>query len=98
VDAARWLACAAREGVGAERSVGRASTGGKRRRGVAAFTAAALASGPVLGAHEVDGELLAVPLVMLSCALSLSAVTRHDAVGQVWKERCWDSWARARSW
>jgi hypothetical protein len=39
----------------------------------------------VLGTHEVDGELLAVPLVMLSCALSLSAVTRHVAVGQVWR-------------
>jgi hypothetical protein len=85
VDTARWLACAAVTVLVLSGAWAGHLLGGSRGAVLAALTAAALASGPVLGAHEVDGELLAVPLVMLSCALSLSAVTRDDAVGQVWR-------------
>jgi hypothetical protein len=52
--------------------------GGARGARWAAFTAAALLSSPLLGADEVDGELLAAPLVLLSCA-ALLAVTRRPA-------------------
>lgn len=48
--------------------------GGDRGAVWSALTAAALASSPLLGAQEVDGELLAVPLVMASCAMALMAV------------------------
>lgn len=46
------------------------------RRGArwAGLVAAALASTPLLGTQEVNGELLAAPLVMLSCAMTLAAV------------------------
>jgi hypothetical protein len=85
VDTARWLACGAVTVLVLSAAWAGRLLGGDRGAVLAALTAAALASGPVLGAHEVDGELLAVPLVMLSCALTLSAVTRNDAAGQVWR-------------
>ncbi|MDQ3422510.1 MAG: hypothetical protein M3510_03820 [Actinomycetota bacterium] len=47
----------------------------------AACTAAALTSSPLLGAQEVDGELVAAPLIMLSCAAVLTAA--HNAAGGV---------------
>jgi hypothetical protein len=85
VEAARWLACllVAILVVCAGYAGHLLGGGGGALR--SSFTAAALASGPVLGAHEVDGELLAVPLVMLSCALALATVRSHDAVSQAWK-------------
>ena len=42
----------------------------------AAVVAGALATTPVLLAHEADGEIFAAPLVMLSVALTLAAVRR----------------------
>jgi hypothetical protein len=47
--------------------------GGVRGARWSTLTAAALAATPLLGTQEVIGELLAVPLVMLSCALVLTA-------------------------
>ncbi len=47
--------------------------GGCRAASWAAFVAAALGSSPLLGAAEVDGELLAAPLVVISCTLMLAA-------------------------
>ena len=44
----------------------------------AALTAAALMTTPMLDAHEVDGELIAAPLVLLSCACLLDSL-RRDA-------------------
>jgi hypothetical protein len=48
--------------------------GGPRGAGWAAFLAAALACSPLLGAAEVDAELLAAPLVLLSCGAALRTV------------------------
>jgi hypothetical protein len=56
--------------------------GGRRGAHWSAFAAAALASTPLLGTQEVDGELLAAPLVMLSCDLTLAAV-RHPKARRV---------------
>ena len=49
---------------------------GERGARWAALVAAAVAVTPLLTAQSADGELLAVPLVMLSMALTLSAVRR----------------------
>jgi 4-amino-4-deoxy-L-arabinose transferase-like glycosyltransferase len=88
VEAARWAACVL---VGlfvvCAAWAGRL-VGGDRGGLLAAFTAAALASGPVLGAHEVDGELLAAPVVMLSCALALTAVRSPSPRRQAWASAC----------
>ncbi len=56
------------------------------RRGVrwSAFTTAALMSTPLLGTHEIDGELLAAPWVMLSCALLLGAVRLNAPRRQIY--------------
>ena len=75
VEAGRWLAT-----VGVALLVVSASWAGHLLGGVrgarwAALVSAALATTPLLGTREVDGELLAVPLVMLSCALTLAAAT-----------------------
>lgn len=48
----------------------------------ASFTAAALASSPLLDATEADGELLAVPLVMVSCALMIAATRPADPLSR----------------
>ena len=48
--------------------------GGRAGAVSAAFTAAALASTPALGAREIDGELLAVPWLMASVTFTLLAV------------------------
>lgn len=53
---------------------------GSRGAWSAALVAAALMSTPLLGTHEVDGELLAAPLVTTGCTLTLMAlrpVVRH---------------------
>lgn len=47
------------------------------------LVAAGLQASPLLGAPEVDGELVAVPLVMLSCALGLRALLRPQDPGAV---------------
>jgi hypothetical protein len=39
----------------------------------ASFIAAVLASSPLLDANEADGEILAVPIVMVSCVLAIAA-------------------------
>ncbi len=49
------------------------SISGLRGARWACVTAAALSVSPLLHAEEVDGELLAVPLVMMACALTLLA-------------------------
>lgn len=74
VEPARWLATG-----GVVLLVLAAAWAGQQvghRRGArwAALVAAALASTPLLGTQEVDGELLGAPLVMLSCALVLASV------------------------
>lgn len=57
--------------------------GGRRAARHAAFLAAALACSPLLGATEVDAELLAVPLVLLACgaALKTSAASPRAQAG-----------------
>jgi hypothetical protein len=47
--------------------------GGRRGAGWSALTAAVLASSPVLGADEVNAELIGLPLVMAGVALALEA-------------------------
>ncbi|QNN54125.1 hypothetical protein [Nocardioides mesophilus] len=49
---------------------------GRRAAGLCALAAAALTSSSALGALEIDGELLAVPLAMASMALLLVALDR----------------------
>lgn len=50
--------------------------GGRRGAQWAAIVAGALASTPAMGAQEVDGELVAIPLVLTSCLFTLLAVHR----------------------
>lgn len=52
--------------------------GGHRGSRLAAVTAAALASTPIIGTHEIDAELLGAPLTMLGCACVLMA-SRHGS-------------------
>ncbi len=85
IEAARWLACLWVAVLVVCAGWAGHLLGNGRGAVWSSFTAAALASGPVLGAHEVDGELLAVPLVMLSCALTLATVRSHDAISQACK-------------
>ncbi len=56
------------------------SVGGVRGARWAAAAAGVLAASPLLGAPEVDAEILAAPLVMVGCALTLRAV-RPGATG-----------------
>ena len=55
---------------------------GRRGAAWAAWAAAALAANPLLGTHEINAELVGVPLVMASCALTLDAV-RGDRGGRL---------------
>lgn len=55
--------------------------GGPRGGRWAAAVAAALSVSPLLSAPEVDGELLAAPLVMLGCALGLRALCQREPAG-----------------
>lgn len=76
VEAARWLGCVL---VGI--LIVAAGWSGwllAERRGarLAALTAAALASTPILGTHEVDAELLGVPLILLCCTFALMTLRR----------------------
>ncbi len=48
--------------------------GGRRGSRWSVCTGAALMSTPLLGTHEIDGELLAAPWVTLSCALLLRSL------------------------
>lgn len=63
--------------VAAAGSAGWSISGLRGARG-AALTAAVFSASPLLGAHEIDGELLAIPLVMASCALVLLASHQPD--------------------
>ncbi|MGI8433940.1 MAG: hypothetical protein ACR2LE_04295 [Nocardioidaceae bacterium] len=82
IQTARWLACGLVAVLVVAAAWAGRLIGGNRAAVWSAFTAAALASTPVLGAYEVDGELLAVPLVMVTCALAIAAVRSRDAVRQ----------------
>jgi len=59
-------------------SAGWAAGGGRAARW-SAVSAAALVASPLLGAYELDGELLAAPLVMLSVASVLHAARNDGA-------------------
>lgn len=64
-------ACAARQVAGARGAV------------AAALVAGALATTPLLNTQEADGEIFAAPLVMLSVALTLTAVRRSGVRSSV---------------
>ena len=76
VEAARWLGC-----IGVAATVLAAGWAGwliAERRGAywASGTASALLATPMIATHEINGELLAAPFVMLGCALTLTIVRR----------------------
>jgi hypothetical protein len=73
IEAGRWLAMGGVVLLVVSAAWAGQLLGGARGARSAAVVAAALAATPILGTQEVDGELLAVPLVMLSCALTLTA-------------------------
>ncbi len=77
IESARWLALGLVVGLVSAAGCGGWLLGGRRGALWSAFTAAALASTPALGAYEVDGELLAAPLVLTGCVLVLKAVRAH---------------------
>lgn len=84
--AARWLAC----GLVAVLVLTAGSCGleltGRRGAWASALIAAALGTSPLIGAREVDGELLAAPLLMLGClgALRSLACGRRPLTQGVW--------------
>jgi 4-amino-4-deoxy-L-arabinose transferase-like glycosyltransferase len=84
VQPARWLACLLVVGLVALAGVAGRELGGRRGAVSAAIVAAALASTPLVDAYEVDGELLAAPLVMATCACTLVALRRPDPRAQAW--------------
>lgn len=80
IEAGRWLAL-----VGVAALVGSAGSAGWSISGLrgarwAAITAAVLSVSPLLDAPEVNGELLAAPLVMMACALTLMARQQRHGV------------------
>lgn len=79
VEAARWLAC----GLVAVLVVSAGWCGwllaGRRGAQWSAVVAAALATSPMLATQEVNGELLAAPLVMVGCLAALKAVRLSDS-------------------
>lgn len=80
VEAARWLGCLLV--VSLVISAGWAGwlIGARVGAQWAAFTAAALVSTPLLATHEINGELIAAPLVMASCALTLTVFYRSPSI------------------
>lgn len=74
VEAGRWLATAGVVLLVVSASWAGHLLGGDRGARWAAVVSAALASTPLLGTQEANGELLGAPLVMLSCALTLAAM------------------------
>jgi hypothetical protein len=74
IDAARWLACALVCVLVVSAGWSGWLLAGRRGAIWSAVTAAALASSPMLAAQEVNGELVAAPLVMVSCLAALKAV------------------------
>ena len=50
---------------------------GGRAAGWSAWTAFAFACSPFLGAYQLNGELIAAPLVMIACAAALHALYRY---------------------
>ena len=87
VEAARSLACVVVALLVAAAAWAGMQLGHSRGAFGAAVVAAALSSTPLLGGQEVDGELLAAPLVMLSCATALMVVRRRS------KDRARVRWA-----
>lgn len=79
VGAGRWLGCAVVVTTVLAAGWTGWLIGGRRSAEWAAFASAALVSTPLLATYAVNGELLATPFVMLSCALTLAAVRRPPA-------------------
>lgn len=76
VEAARWLGCLLVVAVVVASGWSGWLIGARRGAHWAAFTASALISTPLLATHAINGELLAAPFVVISCALSLTVVRR----------------------
>lgn len=76
VEAARWLGCLAVAGT--VLAAGWAGWLIAERRGAywASATTAALLATPMIATHEINGEILAAPFVMIGCALTLTVVRR----------------------
>jgi len=85
IEAARWLACLWIVVLVVCAGWAGRLIGGHRGAVWASVTAAALASTPAMGAREVNGELLAVPLLMASCTFTLMAIRRTSSDAQ----SCW---------
>lgn len=81
IEAARWLGCL----VVAATVVGAGWAGWliAQRRGAywASATTAALLATPMIATHEINGELLAAPFVMVGCALTLTVARRTWSPG-----------------
>lgn len=78
VTALRLIGCVAVAAVIVGCSVAARMIAGPRAGGWAAVAAAALGSSPLLGAHEVNGELLAAPFIVLSIVATLYALRSED--------------------
>lgn len=76
VEAARWLGCLIVAGTVI--AAGWAGWLIAERRGAywASATTAALLATPMIATHEINGEILAAPFVMIGCALTLTVVRR----------------------
>ncbi len=74
VEPLRWLGCAFVVLAVAAAGWSGSLVGGRRGAWWSAGVTAALMTSPMLGAHAVDGELLAAPLVLLSCACLLQSL------------------------
>jgi 4-amino-4-deoxy-L-arabinose transferase-like glycosyltransferase len=79
IEAARWLAFGGVVLLVLVAGWAGHQLGGRRGARWSALVAGALASTPLLGGQEVNGELIAAPLVMASCALMLAALGRMRA-------------------
>lgn len=79
---ARWLACLGIVGLVACAGIAGWLTAGPRGAVWSSVTASALAATPALGARAVNGELLAIPLLMASCTSTLIAIRRTGRAAQ----------------
>jgi len=78
------VAAAAWTGNLVARTVGAADSGRHRASLCAAVTAAVFMVSPLVGAMEVDGELLAVPFVLAGIAAALEGYLHHGRAGLAW--------------
>lgn len=76
VEAARWLGCLVVAGTVI--AAGWAGWLISERRGAywASATTAAMLATPMIATHEINGEILAAPFVMIGCALTLTIARR----------------------